>query len=203
MRYLLTALALTAPFFVAQASVAESLDAGQREILSAEAGAMAIYEDARLEIAKAKASGAPRLHLSTLKWPKFKNLLVIPHEISTLENLQVLYLTGTGVSDLAPLAGLTQLKGLYLTKTQVSDLAPLANLTQLDTLWLTETQVSDLTPLANLTQLEMLSLTKTQVSDLAPLANLTQLTMLDLTEIPASDFSTLEPLVQSGLMVIK
>jgi len=72
-----------------------------------------------------------------------------------------LWLNGcTGVTDLAPLAGLTQLQTLSLRGcTDVADLAPLAGLTQLQQLSLTGcTGVADLATLAGLTQLRELSL---------------------------------------------
>ena len=84
-------------------------------------------------------------------------------------------LYGTKVSDLTPVAGLTNLIELWCYNTKVSDLTPLARLTNLNELWCYETQVSDLTPLAGLTKLQWLNCTNTQVSDLTPLANLTNL----------------------------
>jgi Leucine-rich repeat (LRR) protein len=54
----------------------------------------------------------------------------------------VLDLSGTDISDLAPLAGLTGLHVLYLSGTKVSDLAPLAGLTGLQSLHLSRTKVS-------------------------------------------------------------
>ena len=100
-------------------------------------------------------------------------------------------LSGTRVSDLAPLANLTALERLNLDDTQVSDLAPLANLTALEWLNLSGTQVSDLAPLANLTVLKWLNLSGTQVSDLAPLTNLTALERLDLRGTQVSDLAPL------------
>src|SRR4030042_188264 len=88
-------------------------------------------------------------------------------------------LDGTPVTELAPLAGLTQLTTLDLAGTPVTELAPLAGLTQLTTLYLGWTPVTDLAPLAGLTQLMMLYLDGTPVTELAPLAGLTQLTTLD------------------------
>ncbi len=46
------------------------------------------------------------------------------------------------VSDLTPLANMTNLKGLYLYGTNVSDITPLANLTNLKGLYLYGTKVS-------------------------------------------------------------
>jgi AAA+ ATPase superfamily predicted ATPase len=87
------------------------------------------------------------------------------------------------VSDLSPLANLSQLTSLTLSNCpQVSDLSPLANLSQLTSLTLSNCpQVSDLSPLANLSQLASLDLSSCeQVSDLTSLAGLSNLKMLDL-----------------------
>jgi Leucine-rich repeat (LRR) protein len=102
----------------------------------------------------------------------------------TVERLN---LTGTGVSDLAPLAGLTALQTLDLTRTGVSDLTPLASLTALRILDLRGTRVSTLAPLARLTSLQQLYLIGTGVSDLAPLAGLTAMQLLYLSKTRVSD----------------
>ncbi len=95
--------------------------------------------------------------------------------LATLTNLQSLYLFGTRISDLSPLATLAKLQSLDLSGTQISDLSPLATLTNLHSLVLRGTQVSDLSPLATLTNLHSLDLRGTQVSDLSLLATLTNL----------------------------
>ena len=69
--------------------------------------------------------------------------------------------------------------------TQVSDLTPLATLTDLESLDLSRTQVIDLAPLAPLATLHTLYLGRTLVTDLAPLAALPKLKHLDLTGLPA------------------
>jgi hypothetical protein len=108
-----------------------------------------------------------------------------------LVNAITLDLSGTQVSDLTPLAGLTGLQTLDLCGTEVSDLTPLAGLTGLQTLDLSGTEVSDLTPLAGLTGLQKLDLRHTQVSDLTPLAGLTGLQKLDLRGTQVSDLTPL------------
>jgi hypothetical protein len=85
--------------------------------------------------------------------------------LASLTNLEGLRLAGTQVSDLTPIAELTNLKELDLAITQVQDLTPLAGLTNLKRLKLFGTRVSDVTPLAGLTNLEELVLSKTQVSN--------------------------------------
>lgn len=73
------------------------------------------------------------------------------------------------LSDLAPLAGLSQLQSLFCSYTQISDLAPLAELSQLQMLSCSSTQISDLASLARLINLEYLDCDSTQISDLLPI----------------------------------
>ena len=69
-----------------------------------------------------------------------------------------LELHGHQITDLTPLAELTDLKTLGLGRNQVTDLTPLAKLIKLKTLWLPNNKITDLTPLAKLTKLKMLYL---------------------------------------------
>jgi len=108
--------------------------------------------------------------------------------------INYLDLSSTKVSDLSPLAGLTNLKELWCYNTKVSDLTPLAELTNLQKLWCSETQVSDLAPIAGLINLQDLLCTKTQVSDLALVAGLTNLRRLTCYNTQVSDLTPLEAL---------
>ena len=95
------------------------------------------------------------------------------HEERTAEKIRlakengatVLELHGKQISDLAPLAGLSDLKTLGLGRNQITDLTPLANLIQLNKLWLPDNQINDLTPLAKLTKLKMLYLGGNPIPD--------------------------------------
>ena len=77
-----------------------------------------------------------------------------------MTRLRKLFLNGTQVSDLSPLAELKDelkaLRALYCSRTNVRDVSPLAELTRLGTLDLSATLVSDLSPLAGLTELGLL-----------------------------------------------
>ena len=59
---------------------------------------------------------------------------------------------------------------------EVTDISPLASLTNLSRLDLTGNEISDLSPLASLTNLTKLTLTGNEISDLSPLSALTGLT---------------------------
>ena len=123
--------------------------------------------------------------------------------LANLTQLTWLNLWDTAISDVSPLANLTQLTWLNLWDTAVSDVSPLANLTQLTRLELVSIPVSDVSPLANLTQLTYLRLDFTPVSDVSPLANLTQLTWLSLEGTAVSDVSPLANLTQLTTLWLK
>ena len=69
-----------------------------------------------------------------------------------------LELHGSQITDLTPLAQLTDLTTLGLGLNQITDVTPLAKLTKLKKLWLPDNKITDLTPLAELTKLKMLYL---------------------------------------------
>ncbi|MDW8487035.1 leucine-rich repeat domain-containing protein, partial [Bifidobacterium thermophilum] len=102
--------------------------------------------------------------------------------LQVFANLGSMYLFGTRVSDVSPLAGLTKLTALYLSDTKVSDatLPSIAKLPNLQWLDLSGTQVSNVSPLAKMTKLEYLNLSGTQVSNVSPLAKMTKLEYLNL-----------------------
>jgi Leucine-rich repeat (LRR) protein len=111
--------------------------------------------------------------------------------LAGLTNLQELYLHNNQVSDLSPLAGLTNLQELSLYWNQINDLSPLAGLTNLQELSLFCNQINDLSPLAGLTNLRLMDLEGNQISDISPLAGLTNLWYLDLGYNQISDISPL------------
>ena len=88
------------------------------------------------------------------------------------------------ISDIKPLAGLTNLTQLYLGGNKISDIKPLAGLTNLTQLSLSGNQISDIKPLAGLTNLTKVDLTENQISDIKPLSGLTNLIVLYLQENP-------------------
>ncbi len=109
---------------------------------------------------------------------------------------RLVQVTVSPVSDLSPLANLTNLKRLDILFSQVSDLSPLANLTNLERIDISYSQVSDLSPLANLTNLKRLGIAYNQVSDLTPVENLTNLERLDFSINKVSDLIPVRNLTQ-------
>ena len=101
------------------------------------------------------------------------------------------------LQDISPLVGLTQLTSLYLSSNNISDVSPLARLTQLTSLYLSGNNISDVSPLKGLTQLTRLDLGyNRQIQDVSPLKGLTQLTELYLYTNAISDVSPLAGLTQ-------
>lgn len=98
--------------------------------------------------------------------------------LSSLTQLQSLFLHNTKIKDISVLSDLTQLQGLFLSNTQVKDISILSSLTQLQTLSLNNTQVKDISALSGLTQLQHLWIDNTPITDLSPLAHLKDLKII-------------------------
>lgn len=111
-----------------------------------------------------------------------------------LTNLHHVYLGGGQLSDLSPLAGLTQVEGLRASMNQVAVITPLSGMLQMDRLDLGRTQVRDLTPLKRMTKLTELMLDDTPVDDLSPLKGLANLERLSIKRTRVTDVSPLKGL---------
>ena len=123
--------------------------------------------------------------------------------IAALTKLTRLNLSQNKISDLLPLAGLTNLEYLSLeavyircdeSDTSTLDLSPLAGLTKLTDLALSYNNILDISPLASLTALERLNISKNHISDISPLVSLTKLVNLNGQENRIADVSPLSGL---------
>jgi len=131
----------------------------------------AAYRRAQKVIAQTRELGEKSLSFSMLK-----TLRDLPPEIASLDALQVLNLSGTGIGnkDLAHLSGLRGLRVLKLDWCEIDDegLAHLSGLTQLQELILYGTKVSDagLLHLKDMSELQELDLERCEgICDLRPL----------------------------------
>ena len=147
-----------------------------------------------------------RLGKLVADYKRIKNLSGLEHAV----NLTELNLGNNEISDITPLAALTNLKRLdlgaiarptYPTTSALldgnpnRDVSPLASLTNLEYLNLSKNEVRDVSPLASLTKLTELDLYGNyQIRDVSPLASLTNLTELHLQENKISDVSPLASL---------
>ena len=114
--------------------------------------------------------------------------------LAGLTNLTTLDLWGNSISDISIVAGLNNLTELNLALNSISDISPLAGLNQLTELNLWDNSISDISLLAGLTNLTELNLQVNSISDISPLISLTNLIELDLSVNPISDFSPLASL---------
>lgn len=114
--------------------------------------------------------------------------------LTPLAKLQTLSLFGTAVADLSPLAALPNLQSLTFGDTAVLDLSPLATLPRLETMYFSGTAVADVSPISSLSNLQALYLINTAVTDLSPLASLSNLRELYIVNTAVADLSPLASL---------
>ena len=115
--------------------------------------------------------------------------------IAGLTNLRTLNLTNNYITDISPVAGLIQLTWLYLGNNPIADISPVVGLTNLRTLNLTNNSITDISPVAGLTQLTILNLNNNSIANISPVAGLTQLTRLHLTNNSITDISPVAELI--------
>ena len=116
--------------------------------------------------------------------------------LAGLTNLTWLDLSHNQLTDVTALAALTQLTKLDVSRNQVTDAHPLAGLSELTTLKLNDNRLTDVTALAALTQLTKLDVSRNQLTNARPLAGLTQLTVLNLSYNKLRDVTPLADLTQ-------
>ena len=115
--------------------------------------------------------------------------------LRSLQSLQYVNITGTGVKDLAPLADLPKLGELEARKLTVTDYAPVARMTSLRTIDLLQDPIEDLSPLAKAPMLEHVLVCTTKVKDISPLFPVAErITALDICGSPFRDFAALAKL---------
>lgn len=86
-------------------------------------------------------------------------------------NLQMLDLSGIGISELSPLSKLKSLQELNLQDNPISVIYDLSVLTKLRRLNLSKNRIFDIFPLQQLGQLEHLNLAQNKIKDIEPLVN--------------------------------
>ena len=166
--------------------------------------------DPALRAAIIEQLGLPaNIPLTKDKMPRLTQRLIAPNkgivDITGLEfatNLKALNLGKNHITDLRPLANLTNLLTLYIwdvskqgTDSATSlDISPLAGLIHLEELSLERNGISDITPLESLKNLRVLHLTRNHIEDFSPLTGLTNLETLWINNNPATDFSPLAAL---------
>ena len=119
----------------------------------------------------------------------------------TTASNQYLSLTFGSISNVSPLAALTNLWYLDLSNNAIMDATPLGTMTSLDTLLLAGNQISDVSPLVALTNLTTLGLENNSISTVAPLAVMSSLRSLYLEQNNLNDPTSLAAL--TGLTTLR
>ena len=112
--------------------------------------------------------------------------------LAGMSRLEDLDLSGSGIADLSPLAGMTRLRRLWLSSNRgISDVSPLRRLTALRELRLKSTNVSDISPLVGLTEMQILLISGTPLDDISAVASMKKLWAINLSR---TQVRNLEPL---------
>lgn len=123
--------------------------------------------------------------------------------IADLTNLETLVLYNNRISNLTPLSSLKNLKTLRLELNRISDLSPLSHLERLESLQIDDNQIADLSPLSRLERLRTLWISNNRVSDISPLKDLASLRDLYLGGNSIKDLAPLTQLSLSDLRLDK
>ena len=113
-------------------------------------------------------------------------------DISALQyftGLEQLEFSNNAVSDLSPLAGMTNLRGLTIAGNPVKDISLLRNFKNLSGLIMYSTRVEDFSPLKDITSLNTLMISWTDFSDLTLLENMKDLSILYIDNTKVSDLT--------------
>ncbi len=116
--------------------------------------------------------------------------------IAHLTNLRTLNLGYNQIQDISSLSALINLQHLFLDHNMIESISALQNFFHLQLLLLGYNQITDLTPLNGLSGIQYLNLWNNNISDLSPLASLTQVQYLYLNRNQISDLSPLSNLTK-------
>ncbi len=110
------------------------------------------------------------------------------------ERVNDAWVNSNDISDLSPLANLTNLRLLGLGRNSISDISALSRLTNLTWMTLYKNNIRDISALSNLTNLEILYLWGNSISSISALSRLTNLIELYIGSVDISDISSLSNL---------
>lgn len=109
--------------------------------------------------------------------------------LEAFSGLQQLYLSKNKITDISPIAGLTELRRLGLGNNAIADHHPLEKLVNLNALGLSNTRLSSLNPLAKLNKLELLLVDHNKLSSFSGLGNMPLLNELNAANNNLTDIS--------------
>ena len=111
------------------------------------------------------------------------------------ESVDGQFINSNAISDLSPLARLTNLTELWLWNNAISDISVIGGLTNLEALDLGNNFITGISSLTGLTNLAILGLHTNNITDVSTIAGLTNLTLLWLHNNSITDISALAGLI--------
>ncbi len=141
------------------------------------------------DMAKLTRLEAPNANISDLTGLEFAtNLTQLYLGVAYVEE-EGRWLNSNSVSNLSPLAELTNLTELSVRNNNISDISPLAGLANLTRLVADNNNITDISAVVGLTNLTYLNLGGNNITDISPVAGLTNLTNLALANNGITDIS--------------
>ena len=107
------------------------------------------------------------------------------------------------ISDISPIAGLTELRELEINRNTISDISPVRGLTNLTLLVFKGNQISDISPIAGLINLQGLYISDNPISDISPVRGLINLTHFDVHETLVTDLSPVARLINLEFLLFE
>ena len=95
------------------------------------------------------------------------------------------------ISDISPLAGLTQLEWINMEVNNISDITPLTNLTKMTYLNVMFNPITDISSLKNMKNLEVLLLSNSEIGDISAISEMRKMVILWMSKCSISDISPL------------
>ncbi len=114
--------------------------------------------------------------------------------LSSLPNLNILFVESNIISDLSPLIELLTLHDIRIGRNIIEDLSPIAGLHNLRHMSISNNLITDLTPLKDLKKLEWITMSGNPPADLTPLSGLLSLQSIHSWGTPILDLAPLKDL---------
>jgi internalin A len=114
-------------------------------------------------------------------------------------NLTWLNIRGTKVENLAPLEALESLSDFIARELEITELSSLRKLLNLKFIDISFTKIEDLEPINKLINLEYINAYNLQINDLSPLSMMINLKMLNIRNTKVFDLSPLRKLIKKGI----
>ena len=121
--------------------------------------------------------------------------------LASFNNLEVLHLKNTSISDYSPLANLKNLRELDLEKSSITNLDIVSEMNDLEILNISGCRIKDISALNEKEKLIDLDISETDVMDISPLNKCKELVILDISSTAIRDFTPLKN--ASKLKIIK